>query len=248
MDDSAARHSGGARIVVLSQDSSLAWSTNGRGIGVVLARTESGYEAAAELLAAPAAALVVDLRLLGGKHLRLLEIARSLGVEVLAVGSLPIGMSAEDLSQVRLIARRDLPRALEALVRSPQGGGVVGDSPPEAPARPADRLPESPPADGVRLAPAKVAEDDPDQNRVVLTGEELPVEIGQALQGSPRRSRGSQARRSDDDEPPGSQGEAQAQAPDAPGQGRSNGGAASVEGQGQSLLTPEELNALLGDE
>lgn len=213
---------------------------------MVLARTESGYEAAAELLAAPAAALVVDLRLLAGKHLRLLEIARSLDVEVLAVGSLPIGMTAEDLSGVRLIARRDLPGLLQALARSPRRDEAMGGFPDKAPVQPAGRLAESCPVEGVQLAAAKAAGDGSDQTGGMPAGEEFPLEIDQALQGSPQRSRGSQARRADLGEPPVSQ--VQARAPDAPTGERSNGGAASVEGQGQSLLTPEELNALLGDE
>jgi hypothetical protein len=81
----------------------------------------SPYEAAAELIAAPAAAIVIDLRLMGPRHLRLLQIARQRGVEILAVGGMPGGLSVEDLSGVRLIARADLPRALRRLLELREG-------------------------------------------------------------------------------------------------------------------------------
>lgn len=210
---------------------------------MVLARAPSGYEAAAELLAARAEALVVDLRLLGGKHLRLLEIARTQGVEILAVGSLPIGMTAEDLSGVRLISRRDLGGALAALARSSGGGGAGQAIAPEAPVEPIVALPESPPVGDVEWTAGGGGADEPDQSAEVLAGQGLPVEIGQALQGVAQRAGGSQTRRSDADDDEA----LQAPARDVPAGGRSNGGAACVEGQGQCLLTPEELSALLGD-
>lgn len=80
-------------------------------------RVASPYEAAAEILAAPTAALVVDLRLVAGRHLRLLEIARQMEVELLAVGAVPPGLTSEDLSGVRLTARADLPAVLARLAQ-----------------------------------------------------------------------------------------------------------------------------------
>ena len=65
---------GRVRVVILS---SAAFGDGEPDIpGVECVRAAGSYEAAAELLAAPAAALVVDLRRLTGRHIRLLEIAR----------------------------------------------------------------------------------------------------------------------------------------------------------------------------
>ncbi len=78
----------------------------------------TGYEAAAELFAAPVRALVIDLSLLTRRHLRLMELARDLSAEVLAVGSVPTGFGSEQLSGVRLVSRADLPKLLERLLES----------------------------------------------------------------------------------------------------------------------------------
>jgi hypothetical protein len=105
------------RVVVLSPDAAGASqeAADLRDQGVEVVRVTTAYEAAAELIAAPAAALVVDLRLLGPRHLRLLTIARESQVEILAVGGLPPGMNSEDLSGVRLTSRADLPATLKKL-------------------------------------------------------------------------------------------------------------------------------------
>ena len=57
-------------------------------------RAASGYEAAAEILSAPTAALVVDLRILNRGHIRLLEVARQMDTEVLAVGAVLVAAAA----------------------------------------------------------------------------------------------------------------------------------------------------------
>ncbi|MGC9455290.1 MAG: hypothetical protein ACP5HU_10565 [Phycisphaerae bacterium] len=71
-------------------------------------QVESPYEAAAALLAAPAAAVAVDMPLLNRKHLRMLDLARKLGVVVLGTGAIPAGFSAEELRGVRLVGRAGL--------------------------------------------------------------------------------------------------------------------------------------------
>jgi hypothetical protein len=81
----------------------------------------SPYEAAAEMIAAPAMAIVIDLRLMAPRHLRLLQIARQRGAEVLGVGGIPAGLTAEDLGGVRLIARADLKAALQAVLKAREG-------------------------------------------------------------------------------------------------------------------------------
>ena len=234
MDDGESKSVCGARIVVLSQDSSLAWSTDGPDDRVTFAHASSGYEAAAEMLSAPARALIIDLRLLPGRHLQLLEIARDLAVEVFAVGSLPIGMTAEDLSGVRLIARKDLPAAVDALPPAPW---TVGQTPlegePAEAVTPTRLVPAKAAADAEPPAPTEPGPDD------VLASMELPGAIAQALAGSGGRSRGSEARRAiappEESSPPA----ADEQPESAP-----------VEDQGadDGLLSQAELNALLGDE
>ncbi len=106
------------RVVVLSPDAAGASqeAADLRDEGIEVVRVTTAYEAAAELIAAPAAALVVDLRLLGPRHLRLLTIARESQVEILAVGGLPPGMNSEDLSGVRLTSRADVAATLKKLI------------------------------------------------------------------------------------------------------------------------------------
>ena len=160
-----------ARAVVLSRRQAFltkATATAGSGAArVQVIRVESPYQAAAEILAQPTEALVVDFRLLRAPHLRLLEIARELDIAVLGVGALPANISLDELSGVQLIAAGELADALSRIASQ-------GHSEPAAPSRP------------VKLTPAKLANqqgDEPDEpasffgkaNRPseLLTSEEL---------------------------------------------------------------------------
>jgi hypothetical protein len=78
----------------------------------------SSYEAAAEILSAPTVALVVDLTILSKGHLKLLDVARQMATEVLAIGAIPTGLTSEELSGVRLVSKADLPAALRALTET----------------------------------------------------------------------------------------------------------------------------------
>ena len=118
------------RVVLLSGASAELASLQIEGVRCIRAPTP--YDAVAEILSAPAAALVVELRLLRGRHLRVLEIARQMDVEVLAVGTVPRGLTGEDLSGVRLTARRDLPGVLARLT-----GTYEASAPPERDETPA---------------------------------------------------------------------------------------------------------------
>ena len=126
------------RAVVLWPQGAPRSSVAGGAGGLELVFVPSPYEAAAELIAAPALALVMDLRLMGQRHLRLLRIARERRVELLAVGAVPAGLTAEDLSGTRLIARADLKAAMEGLLNDRQGRYVPSEeesqpaAPPEA--------------------------------------------------------------------------------------------------------------------
>ena len=112
------------RAVILSGDRSLAESCRASRLECVV--VGSAYEAAAELLAAPTVAMIVDLKLLTARHVRLLEIARQMGMEMLGVGTLCSAMAADQLSGLRLVSRADLPET-EMGRRVERVGAVVGE-------------------------------------------------------------------------------------------------------------------------
>jgi hypothetical protein len=75
----------------------------------------SSYEAAAEMLIEHSLAIVIDLRCLTSGDLPLVEMARQRDLEILAVGSAPLGVSNCDLSGVRLSSRESLAGLLTTL-------------------------------------------------------------------------------------------------------------------------------------
>jgi len=89
----------------------------------------SPYETAAEMLSQTPLALAIDLRCLTPGDLPLVAMARQKGVEVLAVGSVPLGIATADLSGVRLSTRDHLPVLLEAIGSSTPPGDVVAAPP-----------------------------------------------------------------------------------------------------------------------
>lgn len=156
-----------ARVVILSPRTTgggeLLRALAARGVQCV--RANSVYEAVAEMLCEPTRALAIDLRLLGPSGLRCLAIAHERDVEVLAMGTVPRTLSAEDLSGVRLVAHADLPEMLANLPRKPDGpshleeeDGLRGEA--EAPVPLFEGPPPRQEADeqspsAVRLTPAK---------------------------------------------------------------------------------------------
>ncbi len=92
------------RVVILAERELFASDAETIQAGVVFNYASSGYEAAAELLAEPADALVLDLTRLNKKHLKLLDIARQGGAELLGMGNggFPEGFCADDLNGMRL--------------------------------------------------------------------------------------------------------------------------------------------------
>lgn len=145
-----------AIVVVLSREQNLA-RDEFRAVAAAslkCIRVTTAYEAAAEVLAAPVSALLIDLRCLSQRHLRLLEIARDMDIEMLAVDSLPTALTAEQLNGVKLIAMRSLPGELARICSVTLEAGAVGmpaPQPVEVPLPPV--VPPSVPA--VELAPAK---------------------------------------------------------------------------------------------
>ena len=132
------------RVVILSRDAVLVSQLQGFCASPVeLAAVSSGFEAVAELLAAPVAGLVVDFRVLGPAHRRLLDVARRMDVEMLGLGKVPAGLDSDDLSRLRLVSRDDLPGALSALgAASPAPAAVEA---PKAPLPPPAPVPEATP-------------------------------------------------------------------------------------------------------
>jgi len=102
-----------SRVVVLSRDPTLGLRlTDACAPSVEVVRVASGYEAGAEILAAPTAVMVVDFHALSRGDTGLLAVARRMEVELFGVGPLPGRMSAEDLSRLRLLALAELPEAI----------------------------------------------------------------------------------------------------------------------------------------
>lgn len=76
-------------------------------------RTTSGYEAAAELLAGPASALLVDLGRITAAHVPLLALAGRLEVPVVAFGTVSASLPGSALSALRLVGVQDIAAAIE---------------------------------------------------------------------------------------------------------------------------------------
>ena len=212
----------GPRVVVFSRDPALGGAELAGLAGAPApVRVSSAYEAAAEILADPPAALVIDLRALTARHVRLLEIARSRQVHMLAVGALPSGLTADDLNGVRLTARSDHADTVRRLA-------AEGRPEARAPAAPAEADVGAPPADGAhagRYVP-------PALDRVLSIDE-----VAQLLAPSEPPSEPADAPLADTEgtyvpEPPPPQPQAGRAAPIQP----------------EDLLSPGELADLLGDE
>jgi hypothetical protein len=207
---------------VLSDDEAAALAQ----AGVDCVRVVSAYEAAAELLSEPASALAADLRMIGPRHLRLLGIARRQRAEMLGVGSVPPGLTPEDLSGVRLLARRDLAAALERLAAVERPAEPPAEGRPAPPAEAASSTAEA--AVAVRLVPPGPVEARPAPPP--QTAEAPPTETPQP---APPDEQGEYAPAGEVAEPPP---EHEAPAPQAP------------ERSAADVLTPEELAALLRDQ
>jgi|GEM_PF-2326411 len=120
----------GRKIIILSRDAALEGAARGEDSmsPYQCLRVTSPYEAAAELLAEPPIAIVIDLRCLTPGDLPLIEMAYQRGLEVLAVGAVPLGITTTDLSGVRLSARGHLSALLEGLAQSLPYDGQDGNS------------------------------------------------------------------------------------------------------------------------
>jgi hypothetical protein len=109
-------------------------------------RVNGPYEAAAELLAGRAGALVADLGRVTAGHEGLLSLAARLAVPVVAFGEISADLGPEALGSARLVSKDRLGEALaDVLRREPDGeaapGGAEEAAEPEGPApRPTQTL------------------------------------------------------------------------------------------------------------
>lgn len=140
----------GGRVVVLSPAQSGIPEPAARGPWQWVT-ADSPYEAAAELLARPALALVLDLRSLPPRHIALLDIARRLHVEVLIVGVLPGRLDADRLRGLRLTGASGLANELHRLASAaapspPPPAATAAPTTPRMTAAPDKQPPPSKPA------------------------------------------------------------------------------------------------------
>jgi len=144
-----------------------------------LVRVGSGYEAAAELLVGPAAALVVDLGRITAPHVRLLELAGKLAVPIVGFGTISAPLSGSALRSVQLVGPEKVAQALEEIFGS---AGRYEPARPAEPAQPPGKRaarkvaePEPPPAEQPRAEaePEKTAPPAPPAPRRGLTQAEL---------------------------------------------------------------------------
>jgi hypothetical protein len=113
------------RIIVLTPEQDALFLPHSTGeTSLKISQVQTGFEAAAELLAEPALALVVDFQALSEDHVKLLDIARELKVELFGVGAFPAGLSTEHLCGMRLVSRSALPNLLQESANAADPRGV----------------------------------------------------------------------------------------------------------------------------
>lgn len=123
------------RVVLWSDDPKLrARATSLRAFGWRPIFAPTGYEAAAELLAAGAAALLVDTRAFGAAHKGLLDLAGELAVPVFGVGAPAYSGTADHLAALTCAEIEDVPAILASLGEktqedAPEAAECVDDSP-----------------------------------------------------------------------------------------------------------------------
>jgi hypothetical protein len=199
------------------------------------------YEAAAELLAAREAgagrlALVVDLGLLWPRHLGLLEVARKLDAEMLAFGTAVAGLDAEQLAGLRLVSRAALAEALAQFAQGQDDSGREDEL-----ARPEDLTPIEEP---LRSEESLRAEERFEPEEALGAEESILPKPAVAARLVPAKEPRSQEDETQV-EPPSldltlESGDGEGVISSRPPAGRA--------AQPGSLLTPEELSALLGEE
>ena len=111
-----------------------------QGDALQFVRVSSGYEAAAELLSAPASALVVDLGRITPPHMPLLDLAAKLDVPVVAFGTVSSQFTSEQLSLLRLASAEGITETLREILGlglpAPAAAAATSTEPAAEPAKP----------------------------------------------------------------------------------------------------------------
>ena len=181
------------RVIVLSRQAAFAsLRDQDGGADGQFVHVTTAYEAAAEILANPTAVLVIDLQAFASRHVRLLEIARKAGAEMLLAGPVPAGMNTQVLSGAKLMGADDLSSAVESiLAEKAEAVADKSEKPPEelgnvqpdkTPARPQTKTILT--AAKLHRKPAQADDergDQPSEDRLaspLLTAEEISALLG----------------------------------------------------------------------
>lgn len=84
-------------------------------------RVASGYEAAAEILTSPVAALLVDVRAFGGLHHRLLKLAQRMEVQTFVIADNNTDTAKPGLEPLQRLELKDIPAALASISNETEG-------------------------------------------------------------------------------------------------------------------------------
>ncbi len=203
----------------------------------------SPYEAAAEILRDPPDLVAVEMELISQNHLPLLELARSNKAEIVGFGRLPAGLSSDELRGLRLIALEELSGELARQAQPPAEPADSTDGADSAHAGPAPDVGTPPAAELHHPTP-------PQGERPVEDGpggeyEPIPADEDDTTRPSDSAAGAEPADAGPHEPPPAADEE-----PDRPPAGQyrpSPPGTIPPPGDPTSLLTPEELAALLED-
>ncbi len=145
------------------------------GESVKLLRPASGYEAAAEMLSSPVAALLVDLGRITAAHVGLLALAGRRATPTIAYGTISTGLRHVDLSGFELVTCEQAPAAVAELLHDIRDRQQVT---PEAVAPAKPEASDSPaPEPSTRPTPAQLTPAKPSPS-LALTSEELKALLG----------------------------------------------------------------------
>lgn len=78
-------------------------------------RVASGYEAAAEILTSPVAALLVDVRAFGGLHQRLVKLAQRMEIPTFVIADYETDTARPGLEPLQRLELKDIPAALASI-------------------------------------------------------------------------------------------------------------------------------------
>ena len=210
-----------------------------------VAAVSTPYEAAAEILIGPTAALVVDLPVLTAPHVRLLSLAADFGVPAFGVGALRPGLTCGDLHHLRQVRAEDLDGLLGAACREFENSMRWAEAAEEGPESALEAaLAEPPPA--VEAASSPLSQDTGTARLQPPAGQYVPVPpVGAASSPLPATQAFVAAPKAK---------ESQAGMPELPGSQAGMpelppaGAPPPPPGDVTNLLTREELSALLEEE